>query len=584
MTAVPGSAAFQLPQTIVPGSLPGVARAGFLVPVAGPPRPALELDPRRGAGGVILGRNETCDLHLPGAEQVSRRHARFQYRPGDKADGGDAGDGGWYLSDAGSRWGTFLNGRRLAEGEEMPLRNGDHIRITPWTFLLADTPTPRGLRIEAEPESATLVRNVRANEAAPLQQERLHLLLSSAAALHDARDDRELAARLLKLAQDGTSLSNGAVLRPLDTGGRFDVLASTGNGNGGEGGSFTFSRSLLDAARGGEVAEVRADDSIAPTSQSIVQMQITRALCVPILLGETPSMFLYLDQRGETVLQLQAADNENAVAFCIALSKIASLALSNLKRLEMERRSVELDADLKAAAAAQRWIMPKREVSSGGYRIVGESRAGRGIGGDFFDIIDLGRNKVAVALGDVSGKGVAAGVLMTATQGFLHAVLSEEDDLSRVARQLNAFVHPRRPANRFVTLWIGVFDKATARLTYIDAGHGLGMMVGSDGECAELSGGGGLPIGVMPDGDYAAVTVPFGEGDCVLVVSDGIVEQPASSMSFEDRDEFGLARTKQVLCSSVGGSDPVAAVFDAIVAHAGTNRLADDATVVLVRA
>lgn len=570
-----------MPQTMVPGALGGARHGTYLVPVAGPTRPAMELDFRRAAGGLILGRNESCDLHLPGAEQVSRRHASFRF----VSDAGDE-NGTWYLSDAGSRWGTYLNGRRLVDGEEIPLRLGDQIRITPWTFLLSDTAVPRGLRVEAEAESVTFVRNVRANEAAPLQQERLHLLLSSAGALQGAKDEHEMAVRLLKLAQDGTGLSNGAVLKALDTGGRFDVLASSASGiNGKAGGKegFTFSRSLLDAARGGEVAEVRADDSISPTSQSIVQMQITRAICVPIILGETPHLFLYLDQRGETVLQLQATDNENALAFCIALSKIASLALSNIKNIEMARRAAEVDIDIRAGGAAQRWIMPKLPMTVEKFQISGESRAGRGVGGDFFDVIPLGHGRIAVALGDVSGKGVAASPLMTATQGFLHSRLESESDLSEVARALNNFVHPRRPANRFVTLWIGVLDREKARLTYIDAGHGLGIMVGADGNCTELNCGGGLPIGVMADGDYPSETIPFGEGDSVLIVSDGIVEQPASGMTYEDRDEFGLSRTKQVICRALSGKDPVAAVFDAVVAHAGTTRLADDATVVLVR-
>ncbi len=580
MSAIPGpEATYAMPQTMVPMSA-GMGSATYLVAVAGPPRPAMELDPRRGGSGLVLGRHDSCDLHLGGAEQVSRRHARFIHR----TEGGEASPGTWHVEDAGSRWGTFLNGRRLVEGEEMPLRLGDQVRITPWTFLVSESPTPRGLRIEAEQEPSTFVRNLKADDAGPLQQERLHLLLSSAAALHDVKDERELAERLLRLAKEGTNLSNGAVLKPLDTGGRFDVLATSVNGAHATGGGFTFSRSLLDAARGGEVAEVRADDSVAPVSQSIVQMEITRALCVPILLGETPSMFLYLDQRGETVLQQVAADQENAIAFCIALSRIASLALSNLKRLEMELRAMELDADLKAAAAAQQWILPKRAVTAGGFRVLGESRAGRGVGGDFFDLIELGPGKLAVALGDVSGKGVAAGVLMTATQGFLHALLTEEEDLARVVHLLNGFVHPRRPANRFVTLWVGVFDRERARLTYVDAGHGLGILADASGNCHELTGGGGLPVGVMPEGAYTAETVPFGEGDCVLVVSDGIVEQPANGVTFEDRDEFGLARTKEVLCRSLGTPDPVASVFDAVVEHAGTTRLADDATAVLVRA
>ena len=578
------TAAHQFPQTLVPGAAQGGA-AAYLVPVAGPPRPAVELEPRRGLAGLTLGRHESCDLHLGGAEQVSRKHARFQYRePG--SDSISGAEGGWSVSDVGSRWGTFVNGRRLAEAEVMPLRLGDQLRITPWTFLLSATPMPRGLRIEAEPEAQTLVRNVRVSDAAPLQQERLHLLLSSAGALQETTNEKELAARLLRLAQDGTSLANGAVLKPLDTGGRFEVLVSTageGGGSSSGGAGFTFSRSLLDAARTGEVAEVRADDSVAPTSQSIVQMQITRALCVPIVLGETPYLFLYLDQRGETVLQQQATDQEAAVAFCLALSKIASLALSNLKVRDMVQRTAEHEAEMKAAERVQIELMPKRELTRGGFPIVGESRAGRGVGGDFWDVIELGRDKVAVALGDVSGKGVAASVLMSETHGFLHALLRDAHDLEDVARQLNAYIHPRRSSNRFITLWLGIFDKASARLTYVDAGHGLGLLADRTGNCSDLSGGGGLPIGVMADGAYDAVTVPFGEGDIVLVVSDGIVEQPSAAGDTEDRDEFGLFRTKEILSKALATGDPVAKLFDAVVEHAGTKRLADDATAVLIR-
>src|SRR5688500_13590953 len=131
MSALPGSGSFPMPQTIVPSVVGGPHHASYLVPVAGPARPAMELDSRRAAGGpphasgrgavagparpamgrasrraaggLILGRNEACDLHLPGGEQVSRRHACFRFvsdgEPGER-------EGTWYLSDAGSGWGT----------------------------------------------------------------------------------------------------------------------------------------------------------------------------------------------------------------------------------------------------------------------------------------------------------------------------------------------------------------------------------------------------------------------------------------------------------------------------------------------
>jgi len=81
----------------------------------------------------------------------------------------------------------------------------------------------------------------------------------------------------------------------------------------------------------------------------------------------------------------------------------------------------------------------------------------------FFDVIDLGNDRMAVALGDVSGKGVEASVLMTATQGFLHAALQLHGEPARAVTAANAFVAPRRPDCRFVTLWVAVLDPARSK-------------------------------------------------------------------------------------------------------------------------
>ena len=581
--------------TVVPGAWDprrrrddGDAAKLYLVPVAGPERAALALDPAAegaaddGGEGLLLGRHDSCPLHLPGSEKVSRRHARFRHDPA---------TGRWTVEDAGSSWGTRVNGRSVTNELPATLAEGDLVRVAPWTFLVSASPAPRGLRPGEEPTAAAgSVKSVRDEEIAPLQRGRLALLLSSAAELQDAADERDLAGRLLRLAQSGTGLRNAAVLKPVSADGRYDVLASEG----GEG--LSFSRSLLSASAAGQVAEVRGDAGGGPagvgevgeeTSESIVQMRITRAVCVPVMLGEAVSLLLYLDQRNETFVDHDHG-GEAATAYLASLGKVASLALSNLKRIEMERRNAEVEADLRAAAAAQRWILPPRELELCGYRITGVSRPGRGgVGGDFFDAIDLGRDRLVVAVGDVSGKGAGAGILMTATQSFLHAILNEPcddgtpPDLAKAVTRLGGFVHPRRPATRFVTLWVGLFDRAEGTLTYVDAGHGLGLVRRRGEDCRELAGGGGMPVGILADAAYEAVTVPFAPGDAALVVSDGICEQPAGKPPAGERDEFGLSRSGDVLCA--GGEDVVSDLFAAVVAHAGTDRLADDATAVLVR-
>ena len=525
-----------------PASPPPVPQSDstYLVAIAGPPRPPLALDPAAGGAGdgLILGRHDDCDLCLNGAEQVSRRHARLSHRAADAEvarpvlwrgtpQPRTGGRGGWSVADAGSRWGTFLNGQRLAAGQELPLRPGDQLRVTPWTFLVS----ARRCRT-AFAWRATTTRRRRCWPRRSTPRDRCGRSGWRCCCRARPRCRTPATRSNWRGGSCGWSATAPAWPTPrscarstpaASAGGRFEVVASTAPAGGdGEAAGFAFSRSLLEAARSGRVAEVRAEDTAVADAAglSIVRMRIERAICVPILLGETPALYLYLDRRGEPPASVNpavtmagptgsgstvpaaaeeepAADEAHAVPFCAALSKIASLALSHLKRLDLQRRAAQLDADLAAAAAAQQWILPGRHTEAAGFRITGESRPGRGVGGDFFDLLDLGDGRLAVALGDVSGKGVAAGVLMTATQGYLNALLGGGESPAAAARRLTRFVHPRRPSNRFVTLWVGLFDRAAGKLTYVDAGHGLAILSrapANGGQCHELTGGGGLPI------------------------------------------------------------------------------------------
>ena len=543
------------------GSPDDVSTTAWLTPIGGPPLPAIELS--CGPDGRTLGRHDGCSVVVPAeAEQVSRQHARF-----------DGDETGWRATDLGSRWGTFVNGVKLTPRVAMPIDEGDLITIAPWTFAFTRGRPRGGLRLADDSAGTdnTIVRSITHQSAAPLAENLLHLLLESAGAIHAAASEAELAATLLEFAARGTGLPHGVVLRPTDGLSAFDVVASHAP-PGATTVRASFSRSLVTAASGGEVAELSSDSS-GDFGQSIVKLNVTAAICAPLMLGQAPAAYLYLDSRGGA-----STLRPNASAFCVALARLASLALANLKRIEIEKRQSRLDAELHAAAAAQRWIMPKRELSIGGLRLLGESRPGAYVGGDFFDVIPLPDGRVAVALGDVSGKGVSASVLMTLTQGFLHASLLETGDPGLAVTRLNAFIAPRRPASKFVTLWCAVIDSAAGELCYVDAAHGYALQRRRGGEVIELNDGGGLPVGVMEDGTYDAITVPISPGDTLVVVSDGVVEQPAPGI--EPRDEFGLDGVRRVLQNVAG--DPVAAMFEAVIRHAHGEDLADDATALYV--
>jgi serine phosphatase RsbU (regulator of sigma subunit) len=563
--------------------------AAFLVPISGPPLEMIELHADRAAtNGLTIGRHTNCDLLLPDPDKVSRSHARFNLDQGSTVSQ-------WRLTDLNSRWGTFLNGIRVQPGQQMPLSEGDLIRITPWTFSFTSQARRGGL-LASDDTGQTVVRTMSlgSEDRSPrgLHDEMLGLLLESAAAIHSASDEKQLAELVIDAAVRGTGLNNAALLRPLDAQGHLEVIASRFAPVASQHQPPTFSRSLINAAAQGQVAELSGVGGISSDGdigQSIVTMKISAALCVPLMLGGAPAAFLYLDRREAGLAQTVRPGSS---AFCAALGRMASLALANLKRIDIERRQAQFEAELRAAAVAQKWILPRRNTRVGRFQCIGESRAGRYIGGDFFDVIDLGADRLAVALGDVSGKGVAASVLMTATQGFLHAALSSSvvarslaEGAARAVTAANDFVHPRKPEGKFVTLWVGVFDFPNRRLSYVDAGHSYATLGSAgDGSFTALDVGEGLPLGVEQQITYVAESVPLPESGTVLVVSDGIVEQPAA-VSEASTDRFNMPRVRESLSESLASnsSDPVAALFDAVVRYAGTDQFADDATAVLVR-
>lgn len=568
-----------MPTPSSPGSSKAVpAQPHFLVPIAGPEIQTFELPLTDKT--VTLGRHEGCELLLPpGSETVSRFHARLRHASGQ-----------WYIVDLKSRWGTFLNGVKLSSDREMLLTEGDLIRISPWTFSFSAHKVIPSATDSANDAGTVddLVRTITAEQAQPLAEQMLNLLLECASSIHAAGDEHALAEALLDAASRGSGMPNVALLRPVDATGRIEViLAKTGNFRAGQ---AVYSRSLLRAASTGHVAEFTGGGSVN-FSESIAQMNITAALCVPLMMGTTVAAYLYLDTRGEIA---GGGPRPHASSFCLALGRMAGLALANLKRMDIERRQTSMEAELNAGAEAQRWILPKRVGSFGRVQYIGESKPGMFVGGDFFDVIPLSDKRVAVALGDVTGKGVSASVLMTASQGFLHACLQQHGDAAKAVNALCQFVSPRCPDTRFVTLWVGIIDTQKNTLTYVDAGHGYGVMVCPDGRFLVLTSDDGPPVGIAPDFEYTSQSVPLTPGGRLLIVSDGIVEQPAAQPDIAGIKPLfeleGVRRVMQLAMKQTAPPpgqtmtpDPVAALFEAVIQHAGSSKLGDDATIVLAK-
>ena len=541
----------------------------WLIPLpSGIPLEPLELKSAAKGRSVVIGRNKDCDLALPvQAEEVSRRHAELFHQNGE-----------WCVTDLGSRWGTFINGISIQAHRPVPLGEGDLLRIHPWTFRFSRDRTSKTGSVAVDDGTTTMIRTFGGQQSEPLRQDMLNLLLEGSSAIQAAANEGELAAVLLDLARRGTGLGNATVLRALDADGGIDTVLAKSGADHGKQHAMRFSRSLLAAAAQGSVAEFSGGAQANP-SHSILQSNTAVAICAPLMVGNTVAAYLYLDSRGGAAEGVKLL-RPNASGFCQALCRMGGLALANLKRIDIERRAAHMEAELNSAAAAQRWIFPREPITAHPFVCVGKNQPGGYLGGDFFDAQVLADGRLAVSLGDVSGHDAAASVLMTAAQSFLHASLADHSDLAGAVASLNAFIQPRCPQDKFLTLWAGIFDPLRMSLDYVDAGHGLAALLKADKSLQWLDENGGLPIGVDLSLPYQTATVQLSPGERVLVISDGVIEQ--FNADDGQRRQFGKDGVRGVV-EAGQGNDLLKHLFETLNGFAGGNRYSDDVTGILVQ-
>ena len=522
--------------------------------IAGPPVGPVCIEPGE---TLVVGRSSQCDRRLADPS-VSRRHCLI-------AQGPDY----WAITDLGSRHGTYINGQRLEAEKPIPVERGDTVSVGPWTFRakiggLASVSRTTTNELLADSQH---VETVLPGEMESLAQHRLDLLLNCAANLNSAADESELAISIVEAALEGSGFPRASIIRPGDKDGQVEVVAwrdSSGTATG----ELSFSRSLLEAASSGELVRMSGQGSV-DQAHSIIQLGIQSALCAPVSLGPAVSAYLYLDAR-----EMEANLHPDAAAFCQALARLYGLALSNLKRADLEKRNRQFQRDMDAAREAQALMLPNESGAFGRLQYAVHVRSGRHVAGDLFGIVPLSDTRTAFFIGDVTGKGVGAGIIMTATQTFLSHALRMNDSVAEAVQEANTYLGQRIRQDQFVSLWVGIIDHETSRLEYVDAGHGHWIMYDvRDGPGFRTSEG-GLPIGVMVEEVYESESLDLGEGERIILFSDGIVEQMD-----ESGEQFGRDRILEALTRSSTPGEDVSGLFRAVEEFAKKDQLADDATV-----
>jgi serine phosphatase RsbU (regulator of sigma subunit)/ketosteroid isomerase-like protein len=221
-------------------------------------------------------------------------------------------------------------------------------------------------------------------------------------------------------------------------------------------------------------------------------------------------------------------------------STIAALQEERLAQIERERERVE--QELRVARSIQQASLPKEVPTLEGWQINPFYQPAREVGGDFYDFHLLSEGRLGLVVGDATGKGVPAALVMSTTCGMLQLAAQGSDSFSpgEVLSRVNQTLYARIPANMFVTCFYAILDPKRARLSYANAGHDLPYLH-RNGEAEELRAR-GMPLGLMPAMNYEEKEVVLDAGDSALFYSDGLVEahDPKGEM-------FGFPRLRELI-------------------------------------
>ncbi len=265
--------------------------------------------------------------------------------------------------------------------------------------------------------------------------------------------------------------------------------------------------------------------------------------------SEVAAPLIRADGRVIGVINLEA-DNVNGYEArdLELLTMFASLAASAidhtlLYRQVMRQRRVE--SELELARKVVEGLMPRSFPLVKDFDIYGTSIPFREVGGDYLDFIDSISERLVVMVADVSGKGLAAALIMVAFRAYFHATVINELSMRVVMARVNRLVHDTTDGERFITCFYGLIDPENKRLLYISAGHNPPLLLHGDGTIELLDRGGGLPLGVFETSRYSESVVEFRAGDILVMYTDGVVE------ARDTRDEeFGMKRLEDVVRAS----------------------------------
>ncbi len=522
---------------------------------------------------LSFGRSSAAELSFPEDAGLSRQHFAFELQGED-----------WTIKDLGSKIGTFVNNIPLKA--QLILKPGD--RITAGHLVIVFSPeaenaAPGVVVFEGDDSKAastsTVVTSLEGALSAnqTIQMDRgtgprasapMQALIRAGQELSENRPLAELFPVILDLAIQAVNAQRGVVL-VLEN----DVLVPKAH----QGDGFRISSGVRDRVLRDKtsilVRDAQLDDAFKGR-MSIVEQKVHTMMAVPLQTKERIIGLIYVDS--PFVLREFTRDDLNLLS---VMAHIAAIRVENVRLAEIEQTERIMQRDLSQAAEIQRRMLPAEAPKMAGADLAGFNAACRTVGGDYYDFFPYPDGRVALALGDVSGKGMPASLMMMALHARVQVLAEDPGNMAAFMTRLNKATCAQCPSNRFITFFFCVLDTATGELTFANAGHNPPILMRASGE-AQLLEGGGPVLGILPIAPYAEQRAHLDHGDMLVLYSDGVTE--ANNAAYE---EYGEARFIEVLKRH--REAPATAIVDAVTRDldefaAGAPQ-ADDITLVVAK-
>jgi len=301
---------------------------------------------------------------------------------------------------------------------------------------------------------------------------------------------------------------------------------------------------------------------------------ILNLLCVPLIAKAELSgvLTVYNNKTGSAF----ADDDLRLLAIIAAQS---AQIMENARLNENEKLFLKMREEVSLAARIQNDLLPHTVPEIPGYELAGRNIPAQEVGGDHFDFIPVDDHRIAICLGDVSGKGLPASLLMANLQATLRSQTLSSPSPKECVERANRLIYQSTGPEKFVTLFYCILDYRNHSLAFCNAGHEFPLLVSSDGSIRRLEAG-GLAVGMLEDFPYSEETVQLKPGDVLVICSDGVAE----AMN-ERQEQYGDARLAEMLRANPRESSQ--SVMEKVIAdirvHVGAAPQMDDITLVVMK-